>query len=161
MTLHRAQVNSKRKHWRAAWRIFIPARRFKQQNPKLYTDRWTAWRLMHARQAVSGQNPEITKNSAYQSDNPWNYDCTRHNRVYTINSTQKQLPLPGFLALHSNPWCFHYPEPPLSLLLHSHTIFHPQFFPLFVPNHRTPLPNSLSVSSSLSFSLSLSQLYPF
>jgi len=58
MTLNRTQVNSKHKHWHAAWRIFIPARRFKQLEPKI------THRQMN-RLEVFWQNPEITKNSAY------------------------------------------------------------------------------------------------
>ena len=54
---------------------------------------------MHARQAVSGQNPENAKNSTYQAENSCTYDHTRHNMVSTIISTRKQLPLPGFPAL--------------------------------------------------------------
>ena len=53
---------------------------------------------MHARQAVSRQNLENAKNSANRAVILYTYDHTRHNVMTTVKSTQKQLPLPGFLA---------------------------------------------------------------
>jgi len=77
------------------------------QNPKLCTNQWTAWRHMHTRQAVSGQNLENAKIT------PLTWISRSQTRILDDSLTQKlfasSLALPHYL--------------------------HPQFSQLYVPNH--------------------------
>jgi len=82
----------------AAWRIFIPVKRFKLTEAK------TTHRLMNRLAAPAcppgdfWAEPRKCEKRYSQGKNPYTCDHTRHNMMNTIKSTRKQLPLPGFLA---------------------------------------------------------------
>ena len=83
------------KHCQAAWRIFIPARRFK------LAEATTTHKLMNRLAAHASPpgdfwaEPRKRNKTIHSRQNPYSYDPTRYIMMNVIKGTRKQLPLPG------------------------------------------------------------------
>jgi len=161
MTLHRTQFNRKRNTDAPPSGYSSLPGGLSNQKPQMMSKQMNRLRHMHARQAVSGQNPENAK-TAHTSQ-----------RIHAITIIQGTTWCILLIARENNS---HY----LDFLLFTRIldVFTnpnlPRVFSCTLTlsstlnslhcsclTTKTPLPSSLSVSSSLSLSLSLSQLYPF
>jgi len=97
------------KHCHAAWRIFIPARRFKLA---VATTTHKLMNRLAAHASPPGDfwaEPRKRNKTIHSRQNPYSYDPTRYIMMNVIKGTRKQLPLPEIRAPN---WDSHSPCTP-------------------------------------------------
>jgi len=146
MPLYKMQFNRKRKHSRTAWRIFIPARKFNQPEPK--TMHKPTNRLVAHAYPPGGfwAEPRNAKNSTYQMKDSYTYDYIKHNMMNTMKTSKHNSPYRDSLleirifVLLSNP----IPSVPLFSLPQCFTLnflapHNPNFSGKAMPNSHTKM----------------------